>query len=133
MARTILVKVIPLAEGRALVDLLLPELDLKAALWLYFDESDEWRLVLASPLVDKEGPRRVYERIQRALSQNQDGIPIPLSQVSVLGPDDPIIKPLTEALDDKGRNADMHVKGGVVTGGRTSVYLEEAYIYFAHK
>ena len=142
MAKTILV-MFPLEEGKRLIDALEQEgIPLKAALWLYFDEADEWRLVLASPLIDTKGPRHVYERIQAVLDANKENMSISLSDISLLSPDDPIIKPLTEALNEKVANEGMRVKKSVITGkgddGRhhrqaSSVYLEDAYIYFARK
>jgi hypothetical protein len=38
-----------------------------AALWLFFSESNQWRLIFASPTVNKEGPRNAYKHIQNAL------------------------------------------------------------------
>lgn len=133
MAKNVLVT-FPLEEGRKLIDALEQEgIPLKAALWLYFEEADEWRLALASPLIDTKGPRYLYERIQDILDTNQENIPISLSNISLFSPDDPLIKPLTEALGEKPANGEMLARKAVITGKNTSVYFEEAYIYFARK
>lgn len=46
-----------------------------ASLWFYFAEENQWKLLLASPLVEKKGPKRAYQRIQEALGNFQQGIP----------------------------------------------------------
>src|SRR2546425_4358232 len=122
MGGTILVR-LPIDEGRKLVDALEDSgIPLKAAFWLYFDEADVWRLVVASPLVDKEGPLRVYERIQEVLKKLAETIPIQLSEISAFSPNDGIVKPLRIALDKRDNSEVLHVKSGIITGGKTSVY-----------
>src|SRR5690349_20516225 len=59
-------------------------LQVTSALWLYSSEWGEWRLVLASPLVDKQGPREVYKRVQQVIS-TLSGISLRLDQTSVVG------------------------------------------------
>lgn len=39
-----------------------------AALWFYFLDSLEWRLVIVSPTVDSSGPMAAHRRIQRVLA-----------------------------------------------------------------
>jgi hypothetical protein len=41
---------------------------LVAAFWSYFAESVEWRLVIASPLMNHMSPLEVYTRVQRILN-----------------------------------------------------------------
>ena len=131
MDNALLVK-LPLAEGKKLIDALeMSGLPLKAAMWLHFDEADVWRLMLASPLVDDEGPRRVYERIQKVLIARKDILDIRLSDITVLGPDEDIVKPLRIAYDKRAETEGIIVKNGVITGGNRSVNLDETDIYFA--
>ena len=40
----------------------------QAAFWWYLPESQEWRLIIATPLVDSYGPLSVYTKIQARLS-----------------------------------------------------------------
>jgi len=40
----------------------------KGVLWLYDEEADDWRLVVASDLVDTEGPRETYGKLGEAIS-----------------------------------------------------------------
>ena len=44
-------------------------LPVRACLWQYVPEAAEWRLLVASPLVDEKGPREAYTRIQQALQE----------------------------------------------------------------
>src|SRR5438105_11407843 len=56
-----------------------------AALWRYLPEPAEWRLFIASSVVDEAGPRKVYERIQQVL-RSPDGreVGLGLSDTSVV-------------------------------------------------
>ena len=64
--------------------------EIVCSLWLYNVESSRWRLVLASPVVDREGPRRAYEVIQEILQENWE-MDIWLRDISALSPNDPTI------------------------------------------
>jgi hypothetical protein len=67
-------------------------LDITAALWFYLESSDTWRLVIASPEVQSQGPKHVYERVQKALVSDVDESRIKLGDISVVPPDDPLIR-----------------------------------------
>lgn len=59
---------IDLEAGEQLIDLLeAHEFPISAAYWLFTPEWDEWRLVLASPIVDSLGSRNAYRRISDVL------------------------------------------------------------------
>ena len=47
-------------------------LEVRAASWLRLAEAPDWRLVLAMPLVDKEGPRAGYGAIRKTLARPRD-------------------------------------------------------------
>ncbi len=40
--------------------------EVKTACWLFLVEEKIWRLLIASPLVSAEGPRKFYQRIMQA-------------------------------------------------------------------
>ncbi len=42
-------------------------LEVRVASWLRLAEASQWRLVLAMPMVDKEGPRAGYKAIHKVL------------------------------------------------------------------
>jgi hypothetical protein len=132
MAGTTLV-MFPADAGRNLANALRDELGIKAAFWLYFEEADEWRLVLATDLVTRDGPRSVYQRLQDYLAQHGELHEIDLTSIALRSPDDPIVKPVREAIDGTDLGPGKHVRRSVLTGGAESVYLEDAYIYFSRK
>lgn len=57
-----------------------------SAMWLFFSEPEEWRLLLALPLVRHEGPLAAYEVIRRVLKKYNLGVP--LSRIVVVSPKD---------------------------------------------
>lgn len=95
-----------------------------AALWRYRPEPGEWRLLIASPVVDEEGPRRAYERIQDVLrsSEGQE-TGLSLSDTSVVSPQDRMIRALRRALP-RG-NAAIRIAHQFFDG----VAIEDAVVY----
>jgi len=71
--------------GRLLQALDSSEYPVNSALW-FLSEDEEWRLILATPLVDSEGPRSAYENLQRFLSTSSPDYDITLEEVSLLSP-----------------------------------------------
>ena len=58
------------ADGRALTRALdYANMRLSSAFWFYFEEANQWRYVFVSPLVDEVGPKEVYKKVQKVLSQ----------------------------------------------------------------
>ena len=67
MLKKILVKEL-VDEGQRLLEALSRNrVTIKAALWHYFPESTEWRLVIVSPTVGR-GPLAAYKRVQAILA-----------------------------------------------------------------
>jgi hypothetical protein len=58
----------------------------RAAWWAYSQDAGEWRYFVATPLADVEGPRSVYERIQRALQRGENTRDFPLWRVVTVTP-----------------------------------------------
>lgn len=82
-----------------------------ASLWFYFVEENQWKLLLTSPSVGKEGPKRAYQRIQEALEKFQQGIPmLGLQDVAVTDESHPLISLL---------------KGAIQTGGASTVFVSQ--------
>ena len=74
-----------LQEGQKILDAAkLARLSIRAAAWAHFNEAQSWRLVLVTPLVDRDGPLSVYRVLQKALTKHAIGIP--LSQITVAAP-----------------------------------------------
>ena len=101
-------------------------LDIYAALWFYLSESDLWRFIVASPLVDKEGPREVYALIQSELSKLTPPLSeISLKNISVMGLEDDLIKILRVGIPRHERPGGFWFVRNVID----NVFIEAAYIY----
>jgi hypothetical protein len=110
-------------QGRLLVDALSRGgLDVKAALWMYRGESDDWRLVIATDLVEQVGPRETYARIQGLLSAESG---IKLRDITVIKPGDPLVRAVRKALKSGAASATVRLRGTVLDG----VYLEDVLAY----
>jgi hypothetical protein len=55
------------------------------ALWSYFPEAMEWRLVIASPATDSSGPLAAYTRVQRVLASTHPA-QLTLSDIVLVSP-----------------------------------------------
>ena len=67
-------------------------LRVSALLWLYIPDANLWRLVIASPAVREDGPKKVYRKIQSVLSMIcDDASTISLQDISVVEPNDPLL------------------------------------------
>ena len=67
-------------------------LEVCASFWLYMPDKNLWRLIVASPAVRQDGPKKVYQQIQTILSKMSDQTwKIPLHDISVVEDGDPLI------------------------------------------
>lgn len=97
-----------------------------ASLWFYFVEENQWKLLLTSPLVTKEGPKRAYQRVQEALENFQKGIPkIGLQDVAVIDESNPLISLMKPAIRTGGGISGIRFSKNVINGQ----VIEDAYIY----
>jgi hypothetical protein len=103
--------------------------DVKAAFWFYLSESNEWRLVIASPAVDKKGPRKACETVQsqlpelkKELEQDYD---LSLQNISIVSPNDNLVKVLKSAVKTGPGISSIRFARNVVN----HVFIEDAYIY----
>ncbi|HYU19586.1 MAG TPA: hypothetical protein VEQ11_12920 [Chloroflexota bacterium] len=75
-----------------------------SALWLQDEDTDEWRLVIASPCVDRKGPRYVYERLSEILATMEEpGVGV--GNISVLAVADRFVRDLKRLV---GTNDSLH-------------------------
>lgn len=112
------------------------DFDLVASFWLYSSDTNGWRLILASPRVESEGPLRAYERIREILASSPETEKWADYSVSVTRPNTPPVRairsfgrfeipdllpgPTVRILDPK------RIRFANVDG----VFIEDAYIYF---
>jgi hypothetical protein len=100
-----------------------------AAFWYYLDDAEDWRLFIASPVVDQEGSRAAYDRIlstNRKVAHRRARVSmLSASEITAVGTRDPIVRSLTSAI----------IPGGTIPSqlNRTTItgaYMRGAYIYF---
>jgi hypothetical protein len=124
MDRTLLVG-FDVKEGERLIEALdAANFPISAALWLYVSESDQWRLVIASPTYDKLGPLAAIKQVQTVLLSLEQS-ELVLSNIQVIGDKGQLVK----ALRSEARS------GVDFSGKRLSqtmldrVFIPEAYVY----
>ena len=99
--------------------------DVKAALWFYVHDSDEWRLIIASPIVDKDGPKKAYEKVQSQLQELDGGYELSLRNISLVSPGDKLIKALESVIKTGKSISHIRFTRNVING----LFIEDAYIY----
>lgn len=97
-----------------------------SAFWLLNTETQLWELVIASPLVQTEGPRAYYKRIDDINNQadsNEEVIEI--HDIRVSGADHPIINAIKNSVLGKA------VLGNNRLGRNRigNIYIEDMYLY----
>lgn len=96
----------------------------KAAFWFYYAASEDWRLVLASPLVDERGPLETYSRLQELLFEFQSS-DLDLQNTAVISPGDRIVKALRREMQIVTWSPYFRFTGSALGG----TYIEDAYVY----
>jgi hypothetical protein len=126
MDRTALVEIDKEGGKRLLKALDEAELDICSAFWFYFPEPDEWRLVLATPIVRKEGPLRAYTLIQSVLQKLDPAPDILFRHITVMSPDSALIELLREIVKT-GPNSieDILLSERVING----LHIDDTYLY----
>lgn len=99
----------------------------KAAFWWYLPESLEWRLAIATPLVDEKGPLEAYKDIQKVLIWHPD-LNLSLQNISVLSPKDERVKAFNKALKIAPDRFGVRLTRSALNG----TYIEDAYVYRLH-
>ena len=95
-------------------------------MWLYIPDANLWRLVIASPAVKNEGPKRVYQKIQSVLSQVPDAAyKVTLSDISVVEHTDPLVTVLRTAVKTGMGRSGLRFSRNTINGH----FIEDAYLY----
>jgi len=111
---------------RRIADLPASHFRVKAAYWLYLPESKEWRLFIATPLVDERGPQAAYLDLRAALVATSPSLlNISLENISVVTPKDPFVKALLSVMKSSPVSTDLRLTRSSLDGK----YVEDAYIY----
>jgi hypothetical protein len=116
-------------EGEALVR----ELDrihfpISSAFWFRLEDTGEWRLILASPIVKDKGPDFAYQKIQEALSSLTSPVTTKLTDIWLVKETEPVVRALAISFKTPKQsisNVDMY---NCTTSG---VYVSGAHVYRA--
>jgi len=101
-------------------------LEIRASLWLYMPDKNLWRLIVASPAVRQDGPKKIYQQIQTILSKISDKTwKLPLYDISVVEDSDPLIASLRTSTGTKDGISGRRFSRDTVNGH----FIEDAYIY----
>ncbi|MDY7033864.1 MAG: hypothetical protein SVY10_18370 [Thermodesulfobacteriota bacterium] len=131
MAKELVVKEILTDEMINAGEIITRQLDaegvpIKAALWFYSAEENTWRLFLASPLVNKEGPKRVYMKVRDAIGHMPKDQPSPsLKDISVVDEQDQLMSLLKIAIKTGQGMTGIRFSRNTINGQ----FIEDAYIY----
>lgn len=98
---------------------------IKAALWLFLPEINEWRLYFASPEVRTLGPRSVYDKVREAV-EGADGPRLLLSNIGVIDTEDDLVR-LLKAIQTGPGIARIRFSKNVLDGH----FIDDALIYRA--
>jgi hypothetical protein len=100
--------------------------NLAAIFWLYTSDTNKWRLMIASPQVDNEGPKRTYATIREILSEVSGEVPdLDLWSITVLGSGETLVRTLAGANRHLGLS-NKRLPGIYLNG----VYIEDIYVYY---
>jgi hypothetical protein len=97
---------------------------LQAAFWLYDHESQEWRLFLATPLVDEFGSLAAYTNLQQPLRSIQP-TDLSLENISVSSPRKPLVKAIKRGSRIANGAEGIRLTRNTIDG----IYIEDAYVY----
>lgn len=95
-----------------------------AAFWSKTADDIFWILYIASPVVDGKGPAGAYSDLQASL-QHLEGIPVSLSDIKLIGREDPITRDVTNLLTRHPGRLPIRYAGKRLG----NIIIDDAYIY----
>lgn len=99
---------------------------ISAAFWRYLEEDSLWRLVIVSPVVDRDGPLRSYMHITKALDELGSSVQFGISDISVIGPSWSQFQDLRKTIASAGIG---RITGAGQPGTSRGLVFEDFYIY----
>jgi hypothetical protein len=116
-----------LDAGARLIDLLdRNDFPVNAALWYQLNESDRWRLLLVSTLVNRVGKQAAYLKLQELIDANDAelGGNLDLDNITVVSPNDALVKRLPPYRLLTGRSDVQEINTE-----RHASWVQDAYVY----
>jgi len=100
--------------------------NIKSSFWFYVSEEKIWKLIIASPLVDTEGPREYYKKIVEVnLLAEEIEETISLHDISVTNTSNQIVQLLKSAINTGKEIAGIRFSKNTING----MFIEDTYIY----
>jgi len=100
--------------------------NIKSSFWFYVSEEKIWKLIIASPLVDTEGPREYYKKIVEVNSLAEElEETISLHDISVTNTSNQIVQLLKSAINTGKEIAGIRFSKNTING----MFIEDTYIY----
>lgn len=111
-------------DGKKLLEFLdSKELDIRIAMWFLDTETGRWNLILSTPLVDSEGPRKTYLKIIKLLENFET--PITIDEIKLLTYDSPFAN-IFKSIFNTGEGISMiRFQENVING----LSIKDALIY----
>lgn len=95
-----------------------------ASFWYFVPGENQWKLMLASPKVETDGPKLSYEAISKALSTLGEYFG-GFGQISVVAPKHDVVQTLASAIDTGSAIKGIRVSQQMVKGH----FVADAYVY----
>ncbi|MEG3975333.1 hypothetical protein QT970_12000 [Microcoleus sp. herbarium8] len=116
-----------IAEGQRLIDALnAAGLSVDSALWNYVTEPETWRLMLTSPLHDREGSLKTYGEILSVFREVKPELKIDWTALVAVSPKHELI----EGLRQIQQKWNLDLSGTRMTNTFVDrTWIEDAYIY----
>ena len=113
-------------EGRRLIRALhASQFEVDAVFWLFQSESERWKLMIATPIRDREGAFRAYSRLHAVYDAMDPPLRIETTDVALARGGDRRVKALLKRFDFKHAKADKVVE----REGLDGEFIEAAYLY----
>jgi hypothetical protein len=114
-----------IALGKKLAELLKKVSDVRVEAAFWWKEEDEWRFVVATPLVHERGRLVAYEKIQEVVGAKANEFQSILTRLDVLSPSEGVITVL-----DVGSLGHIPRNRQILDEAVQGVYVHGAYFYY---
>jgi hypothetical protein len=95
-----------------------------AALWYYFDETPNWKLLISLPDVINQGPKAAYHVLQETFFK-VNNLPFSLEDSAVIKPNSPLLILLRHAIRTENNIVGIRFSNNMINGQ----FIQDAYIY----
>lgn len=100
-------------------------IEVHSALWMFYPEKDQWRLVIATPMIEQKGPQRAYMAVQKILAKNTELSGLTLQDISLVSAkNSQLIKMFSKVFQTGKTINNIRFSKNVIDG----VYFEDAIV-----